>query len=229
MMLLYSEVLAIKKAVATKKWSQFVLAIFAGMVLQGCDRGKVEKLEAENTKLKGELEKVQEQVRELATKQKQEVASQAEEKAKQKREQELKEYQAQEAARAQAIGKCFDRIRLQMRSLMDEPRDFAFKNKSTRAAIESRLKSLANSTKSNIGEIIIELKGINVASTSDLEYTVSSFVGHYNSMILSERTSYDLIELGSEKHEEYTADTRKAMQLAYADISKLDEIKRYTK
>ena len=205
------------------------LVLLLALLLTGCNRGKVEELQAENTKLKGELEKIQEQIKEVAGKQKQEAAAREQEEAKRKQElaeQAEKAKREQETKKAQAIDKCFDRISLQMKALMDEPRDFAFKKKAEREAVESRLKALANSKKTDIGEIIIELEGLDVSASVFVPFAIESFVRNYTSMILRERLSYDYIEMGSDKHEELSAEATRFMGLAYADMTEVSEIKR---
>ncbi len=199
------------------------------LLLSGCNRGKVEELQAENTKLMAELEMIQEQLKYVAGKQKQEAAARELEEAKRIRElaeQTENAKREQMAKKAQAIDKCFDRIDLQMKALMNEPRDFAFKNKAEREAIESRLKTFANSKQTAIGELIIELKDLGFPATSDLDFAIQSFVRNYISMIFHQRMSYDYIEIGSGKHAEQAAQSGKYMSEAFADMRKVGEIKR---
>lgn len=187
-------------------------------IIAGCDRGKVEKLEAENTKLKGELERVQEQLKELAVKQKQDLAAREQEEAKRKQEavereqaetkrkqelveQEQKAKREQEAKKVEGIGKCFERIFLRMDALKDEPRDFAFKSKPDREALEARLKSLANTKKEEMGEVLIELRSVGYTNTFDLDRQISAFVNSYGYMISYSRMNFDAIEGGRSKED----------------------------
>lgn len=184
------------------------------LLLAGCDRGKVEKLEAENTKLKSELEKVQEQVKELAAKQKADATLRDQEEARRKQEstereqaeakrkqelaeQEEKAKREQVAKKTEAIDKCFDKIELRMKALLDTPSDLSsFQEFSEQNATVKRLESIANTKKEEIGEILIELKHLDFPGVSAVERAIAQFIRDYNGWVSATRFYYQDAHLG---------------------------------
>jgi hypothetical protein len=226
--------------------ASWLVSVLAGLaiLLAGCDRGKVEKLESENTKLKGELETVQEQVKQLAAiqkagtearereeaKRKQEAAEREQVEAKRKQElaeQEEKTKRDQEAKKAEAIDKCFDKIELRMKALLDTPNDLSsFQEFDAMNATVKRIESVANSKKEEIGEILIELKHLEFPSVSELERAVERFIRDYNNWASATRFYYQYgILREREKAKKELEESSQYHKAALGGVAKIKEIR----
>ncbi len=102
-----------------------------------------------------------------------------------------------ETKRSQIINDDFDKIKVRLDRLSEEPTGFASKNtKEEREGEEQRLKQLANSVKSEIGDIIIDLKNAGFRKDDELEEKVNDFIDDYDSRISYERLTDECIESG---------------------------------
>ena len=199
-----------------------LMAVAYLVALSGCGHSKINKLEMENADLKNGLEKAQQQIKELEAKQNQEDAARAQEEARRKQEildrdqAETKRKQVQEEQKAQAILKCFEQIALRMESLNNEPKDMTLKSLTELEAMETRLLALANAKKEEMGESVIELRGLDI-DTSEIQHQIDTFINNYGWMISYSRLGYSAISNGGSKEDidRYFATERKDRDLAH--------------
>jgi len=224
-------------------FSYLTCLLVSVLLLSGCDRGKIEKLEAENAGLKVELEKVKEQIQELAALQKSEAAKRNQEEARQRAE--SAEREQQEAIRKQAIEaqeqkakaevasnkvksieSCFERINLRMNALLESPRNFSYQTKPEREQTETKLKAVANTKKEEIGEIIIELKGLGFDSVTELKGEIDLFMKNYGQLVFYQRLSADYSTFDSDQAFKEAKKAENYLSQSYANIRTVLQLKR---
>lgn len=195
--------------------------------------------------IKNQKDQIAKQVQEMKELQKQkevEAQKQLEEQKKieaQKKLEKQKELDAQkaqlaaekeqaEAKKSQTIKDDIDKILVRLDKVRNEPTGYSSENnEDARKTEEERLKQLAHSVKSEIGDIDIELKSAGFTNTDSLDEKVSDFFDSYDSYILDNRISYDYIEMGlNDKSQEMQSkrnDDSKAMLEAHLAIMLLKQ------
>lgn len=208
-------------------------ALITLLVASGCGRSESE---VENTKLRSELEQVKSQLKDIQTQLKQETAQKSEDEARRRRdlsdaeqakqklaatESERKAKADQEAQNSIAVEKCFEKIALRMKSLLNTPIDYSYQTEAERRQTETKLKTLATGKKEEIGEIFIELKSLGIA-TADLQNLVNAFFDDFSQIVFYKRVSadyfvFDRKEAGSQasKAEAYSSQAYTRLSLLY--------------
>jgi ElaB/YqjD/DUF883 family membrane-anchored ribosome-binding protein len=183
------------KAVKSKIILILIFSLLIALILAGIGIGVFLKQEKDQIAKEIQEQKQMEQQREI------EAQRQLDEqkKAEAQKEQQLEaEKEQADAKKIQTINDDLDKIDVRLQKVINEPKDFASKKTDEdRQSEEQRLKQLANSVKSEIDDIVIELKSAGFTNDDVLKDKLNDFFSNYDQCIFNERLSADYLAMGA--------------------------------
>lgn len=123
-----------------------------------------------------------------------------------------------EARNRQIINDDLDKIDARLQRVLDAPSGFATETKDQRDTQEELLTQLADSVKTEIGMLVVEMRGAGFANEPELQENLNDFFKSYDDKIHSEHLSYDYVDLGlkdSDHKRDLDSESIKSLQAAF--------------